>query len=260
MSEEKKNQNSGSEKLETLMKIQKAPQMYSIVSGCTKMPYVICDPDTFDDEVLLFFEQEDAQAEVKKLTDEKEPVNVMAIENRLLLTFFSSLYTMGVNCVVTDKGTEQEQRFQIREIVHRPDDTKLPDGKVRVENPELHLTALYLMQKTLRLRVRQNEEEVKELQEELMAHFGEGRYIVAFEADKGLPLLKDKNGDAYQPIFTDVMEFQRFNKEQKFKTAIVEASKLPQILIAEAKGVVLNPFGVNLQLQMKRNPEGQPEE
>ena len=37
------------------------------MSLCTKMPYVLCDEETFDDEVLLYYTEEDAQREGKKL-------------------------------------------------------------------------------------------------------------------------------------------------------------------------------------------------
>ena len=121
-----------------------------------------------------------------------------------------------------------------------------------MENPELVLTALYLMQKTQRLRLREGEQEIKDLQDEVMAHFSRGRYIVAFEADKGIPLLKDKKDDTYQPVFTDIMEFQKFNRENRFRTAVIPAEKIPDLLAPETKGVTINPMTVNLQLQIRK--------
>ena len=67
--------------------------------------------------------------------------------------------------------------------------------------------------------------------------------------------MKQKDGKVYQPIFTDVQEvkkFQNLNKGVTLKTAVVEGSKIPEILSPEAFGVAVNPFGVNLQLQIKR--------
>ena len=159
---------------------------------------------------------------------------------------------MGVNCVVIGQGLESEISLQLSEIVHRADTEELPEGKIRVENPELVLTALYLMQKTQRLHQGEGESEVKQLQEEVMAHFSRGRYIVAFEADKGVPLLKDKKEDSYQPVFTDVLEFQKFNRENRFRTAVIPAEKIPDLLAPETKGVVINPMSVNQQLQIHK--------
>ena len=99
------------------------------------------------------------------------------------------------------------------------------------------------------------EEELKALHEEMVTHFKEGRYIVAIQEGKGVPILKQKDGKAYQPVFTDIQEFKKFqnlNKGVVLKTAIIEATKLSETIPPEVEGVVVNPFGVNLQLQMKR--------
>ena len=47
---------------------------------------------------------------------------------------------------------------------------------------------------------------------------------------------------------------ERTNNGLALKTAVVEGSKIPEILSPEAFGVAVNPFGVNLQLQIKRKP------
>jgi len=157
---------------------------------------------------------------------------------------------MGVNCIKMNQGTSQEVAVQLGELVRRPEADKLPQGQVRIENPELHLTALYYMQE-LRKRRDGGTDQLKELNEELMAHFKEGRYIVAVQEGKGIPMLQ-KEGKVYQPLFTDFQEFQKFNKEKKFKTAVVEAGKITEFLSSQAVGVVINPMGVNLLLNIAR--------
>lgn len=47
MSDEKKNGTLTPQKQEAIRNIQRAPEVYTIASACTRMPYVICDPDTF---------------------------------------------------------------------------------------------------------------------------------------------------------------------------------------------------------------------
>lgn len=84
-----------------------------------------------------------------------------------------------------------------------------------------------------------------------MIHFKEGRYIVAVQEGQGIPMLQ-KEGKIYQPLFTDFQEFQKFNREKKFKTAIVEAGKITEFLSSQAVGVVINPMGVNLLLNIVR--------
>ena len=67
-------------------------------------------------------------------------------------------------------GTEEEIRVQLEHLVVRKNKEELPDGKKLIENPELHLTAMYLMQEMHRNIGPEMPENVKELQEEMMAH------------------------------------------------------------------------------------------
>lgn len=250
MSEENKEQSVSSK--EILEQIQKAKEVYALVSGYTRMPYVVCDEETYDDEILLFWDEESAKEAGKKLQEDGNAIVIVKVENKQLLSFFSGLFAIGANSVAICKGMEQEQHIQLDEIVKRPDGSQLPEGTVLIENPQMHLTALYLMQELRKQKEAQMTEELQELQEEMLVNFKEGRYIVAVEEGKGLPILKQKDGVSFQPIFTDILEFQKFNQERKFKTAVVEYEKIAGILAPEVKGVVVNPFGVNIPLQIER--------
>ena len=230
------------EKEQLLSSLRNAEEMYVFMS--------LCDEETFDDEVLLYYTEEDAQREGKKLIEQRIPIQIAKIEKKQLLGFFSSLYPMGVNGLLINKNMESEARLQLGELVIRPNTEDLPDGKVWVENPQLHLTALYFMQEMRR-------QEKPELTEEILVNYGRGRFIVAVHKENGMPMLKQKNGDAYQPIFTDILEFRKFNKEDQFKTMAIEAKNVPKMLVNEAKGVVINPYGVNLQIPIVRPEEPQ---
>ena len=87
----------------------------------------------------------------------------------------------------------------------------------------------------------------------MMAHYMRGRYILGVTEKNAVPILKQKDGRVLQPIFTDMQEFMKFqnvNRNEKMKTAVVEAAKLPELITKEAIGVTVNPFGVNLVLQL----------
>ena len=220
------------QKIETLNKLRTTEAIYVLMSSCTRMPYVVCDPETFDDEILLYYTEAEAKEEAMKLQKEGNPMQLVKVDENSRLSFFTELIT-------------------------RPKDEELPEGKIRVENPELVLTAAYFMQQMRKPNKPEMTDELKELNEEMLAHYQEGRYIVTVQEDKGIPILKQKDGKVYQPIFTDVQEvkkFQNLNKGVTLKTAVVEGSKIPEILSPEAFGVAVNPFGVNLQLQIKRKP------
>lgn len=233
-------------KIRLLERLQRADAIYALISGYTRMPYVVCDEETFDDEVMVFFQAEAAKKEAQRLIDSGSPVHLVKIEQHSLLDFYTSLFPMGVNCLRIDKGTEEEVTLQHRELVQRNDVDETASGKVRVENPELQLTALYFLQEFRKTKSSELSEELKALYEELRAHFERGQYIVAAENEKGLTILKQGEGKVFLPVFTDLQEFRKFNREKKFGGAVVKADKLPKLLTKEMAGVVINPSGMNL--------------
>lgn len=255
-------------------KLRKSEQVYVLFSQCTRMPYVVCDDSTYDDEILLYFQEEAAKNAAKKLLEKKEPVQALKIEKKDLLTFFVSLMPLGVNCILINqeplsdkisKYTEYELSsdpalieipIQLDEIIRRKEPEE--EGKVLIENPQFHLTALYFMQKVRKNRQVEFTEEIKELHEEMMAHYQKGKYIIPVKENAGTLVMKQKDGQIFQPVFTDIQEYKKFlsmNREGSIKTAVLPAEKIPGILAPGTIGVAVNPFGVNLQLQMKRRKQ-----
>lgn len=249
---EENNTKNNPQRQEVLAHLRNAKELFVIISLHTKMPFVFCDPETFDDEVLLYKTEKEAQKGGKLLLAQKDPVNIAKLENRHLLSFYSNLFTMGVNALAVNKGLEDEIHLQLSELVKRPDMDNHPDGKKWVENPQFHLTALYFMQQMRKDPKQQMTEEMKEMQEELLVDLQRGKFLVAVEPDKGLPVLKQKDGSVFQPIFTDPDEFRKFNRENKYRTAVIEYAKIPDILAPEAKGVIVNPVGVNVPFNIAR--------
>lgn len=239
------------EKAAAIKALSTAQELYVLMSFCTKMPFVMCDPETFDDEIFMYEKEEDIKREGQRFIDQKIPLQIAKVENKLLLGFYANLFTMGVNCIVLNGYMPGEYKLQLADMVKKPG-SDLPEGQTWVENAGLHLTAIYFMQEIRRQKLSELTDELKEMQEEILADYGKGTYIAALHANNGIPLLKQKNGDAFQPIFTDVFEFRKFNKDNQFKAAAVEAAKIPTVLASEAKGVVINPLGVNLQLPITR--------
>ena len=240
-------------KKNTLPLLRHAEMIYVLMSACTKMPYVICDEETYDDEVLVFLNEQAAKQEAVRLLQKGEPVQVVSVKNESFLAFYISLLPIGVNCLRVNKGTKIETAVQLDELIRRPGGDQLPEGQIRVENPELHLTALYFAQQFRKKREGGITEELKDLNEEMLAHFRRGKYIVAVQKEgQQIPILKEKDGQMYQPLFTDVQEFNKFNKKKNLKAAIIEFANLPKFLAPEAKGVIINPNAVNIKLDMAR--------
>ena len=180
-----------------------------------------------------------------------------------MLVFFTSLYAMGVNALIVEMNGEKAS-MQVGDIVKRKSPDDMPQGTVWVENPSLHLTAFYLAQEMRRPAAEAEAEaranRIKELNEELTADFRKGSYIFAIlKEEKGFRLVMMKDGQLFQPAFTDILEFQKFNRDNKLRPVVVEAEKVPTVLAAEAGGIILNVLGVNLPLTVNRPGVQRPE-
>ncbi len=239
-------------KQETLAALRNPGELYVVMSAVTKLPFVKCDEDTFDDEVFLYYRAEDAKEKVKELSEQKYLTAAAKLDEKQLLPFYTGLYTMGVNCLAVNCGTDTQISVQLSDLVVRKNPDELPEGKKLIENPALHLTAIYFMQEMRRQENPQPVGELKDLQEELLAHYSRSSLIIAVQEDRQVPVLKLKNGDIYQPVFTDLLEMQKFTKGKKVRTSVIVAEKIPDILVGETKGVVINPMGVNVQLNVAR--------
>ena len=70
-----------------------------------------------------------------------------------------------------------------------------------------------------------------------------------------MPILNKDDGQVLMPIFTDVQEFLKFqneNRDMKYTMGVVEAARIPEAMGPEVTGVVVNPFGIDLQLNVSR--------
>ena len=55
------------------------------------------------------------------------------------------------------------------------------------------------------------------------------------------------------PVFTDLMEFSKYNRESKFSAIILTFDKLIGF-IGKGVGIILNPLGSNLFLKKEQLP------
>ena len=246
--------------------LQTAPDLTAIVCDSTRLPYVECDIETCDDQVLVYENREMAEKEAKKIEDAGYRVRTAHLPQKQRFGFFANLYSLGVNAVLINKGEESQVRLDLDKVINRPDIPRftyeirkaLDAGekpKFRVENPEFHLTAIYFTQLSRGTKAQEHEEELKELQEEMMTHYREGYYIVARTKEGTPPLLKTKDGGSLQPMFSDMQEFLKFqhvNPTMKVETAVMTEAEFLKHLAKEATGVVINPLGISLLLQVNR--------
>ena len=100
-------------KQETLAALRNPGELYVVMSGATRLPFVFCDEETFDDEIFLYYRAEDAKAKAEELQEKKYASAVVKLEDKQLLAFYTSLYTMGVNCLAVNNGTDTQINIQL---------------------------------------------------------------------------------------------------------------------------------------------------
>lgn len=238
---------------ELIQKIQTREEVFTILSRATRQPFVICDPESYNDQVWIFENKEDLEEAAKPLAEKKNPIAAIKVENKSFLSFYTALYTLGVNSIVYYEK-EKKTELDLEDVIKKPDFSSLPEEKRPLFNPQLQLSGIYFMQEFRRGGDVKEKENLPELEEEVAANLAKSKYLVAVEkqgeeeADKKVqvPYVKNQNGDIFQPVFTDAEEFRKFNKEKKFQALLVTFENLEKVLIPVAKGAVVNPQGFNL--------------
>ncbi len=233
--------------------------LFVILSTRTAVPFAVCDPETFDDQILVFEKPECVHKALEQLRVDNNPIDVAVIPQKDRLNFFANVCTMGVNCVVFDAYNETEEKIQLDRFVRTPKGMT-PNGLPWVENPSLYLTAIYFMQSVARNTKKEETPELTEMREEIVAHYSKGNFIILFNEKNQLPIMRFPNGDAYHPIFTDLFEATKFKTDQPCQIGAIPAVKIPGILAPEAKGVVVNPNTVCLQLPVIRKVVPRPQQ
>ena len=239
---------------DAIKELQTRETIFVAYSQATKLPYVICDEESFNDQVWVFATEEEIKAFGQKKLQDKILLMGMKYENKDFPRFYGTLYAIGVNSVVWVDG-ENQIEVDLAKIARQADFSKLEPSKQPLFNSTLQLSGIYFMQE-LRRPIKKEERTVnlREMEEELIVNLKKSEFLVAMATDPedpnkvNIPYLKNKDGDILQPAFTDVMEFDKFARGKKLRAAKVPFATLPGLIIKQAKGFVINPMGFNLIL------------
>lgn len=231
-------------------------------SQATRQPLIVCDEETFDDQVWVFDSEPEIQKFAKKYTEDKMLLSAYKIPQNKAQGFFSTLYSLGVNAVVFRSGQEEVQ-LELSDLASPPDLSKYKKGQEPLMNPTLQLSAIYYMQEMRRPVPEEEKRNLRELEEELNANLIRASYLMAGEpVDENnirLPFIKNDKGEVYQPVFTDVYEYYKFAGRKKYRVLKIPFAQLQKHLLENSNGFVINPQGFNLLLQ-KRQMENKGEE
>ncbi|HIX78093.1 MAG TPA: SseB family protein [Candidatus Fusicatenibacter merdavium] len=247
-----------------IKKLQAMKTLYAIYSPLTKMPYIECDEETFDDEVHLFSDLDMAKSYCQEMGKNKIHLAVRKLEGeKVILQFYNELFQDGVNAVLYHDEVNKT-RMELGRIIKLPETENMPNAPVR--NPLLQLTAAYFFQEARRPEMPKDDPErnrhLHELEEEMLVNIGRSTLILPViekpvqegEESKGKQLgavvLKNNKNEIFQPVFTDLTEIVRMYPKaiQQFRAMNVPFAKLPAQVLKNSQGFVLNPAGFNLIL------------
>ena len=240
-------------KEDAIKELQNRDMVYVAYSQFTKLPYVKCDEETFNDQAWIFSTEEGIKEFGKKLLDDKVLLMGMRYEKIDYPRLYGTFYAIGVNTVMWVDGEEQVE-IDLPDIAKQHDLSKIPEEHRPLLNPTLELSGIYFMQELRRPVEKEQHGNLRELEEELLVNMRKSQYLVAMEVNEEdpkqirIPYLKNKNEEILQPVFTDVMELEKFTKGRKLRIAKVPLNKLPELMIQQAKAYVVNPMGFNLVL------------
>ena len=78
---------------------------------------------------------------------------------------------------------------------------------------------------------------------------GSGKMQIPKDAKFNFKLIKNADGDEFFMLFTDIKEFQKWNKNEQIKTIVVVFPQMAQLTMKRAdvvKGFVINPMSENI--------------
>ena len=234
----------GISKEEAIKELQNRETVFVAYSQATKLPYVKCDEETYNDQAWIFSTEEGIKEFGKKMIEDKILLMGMRFSKKDYPRLYGTFYAIGVNTVVWVDGED--------------DMSKIEPAKRPLLNPTLELSGIYFVQELRRPVEKDQHGNIRELEEELIVNLKKSEYLVAMNVDPedpkkiNIPYLKNKKGDILQPVFTDVMELEKFTKGQKLRIAKVPFAKLPELMIDKAMAYAVNPLGFNLILNKEQ--------
>ena len=142
----------------TMKKFQSMEIIYVTFSQITKLPYVECDPETFDDQVYMFTEEEAAKEFAKSYVEKNTPLLTVKVLRKQMPNFYMGLYAEGVNMVIFHEG-DQTRRIELEQIFPKPDMEKMNKQHLPVLNPGVQLTVVYFLQELRKPNQRRDDAE-----------------------------------------------------------------------------------------------------
>ena len=234
----------GISKEEAIKELQTREMVYVAYSQATKLPYVKCDEESYNDQAWIFSTEEQIKEFGKQLLEDKILLMGMRYAKKDYPRLYGTFYAIGINSVVWVDG-EDKIEIDLPDIAKQADLSKLEPAQRPLLNPTLQLSGIYFMQELRRPVEKDQHGNIRELEEELIVNLRKSEFLLAMDVDPenpkkiNIPYLKNKKDEILQPVFTDVMELEKFTKGRKLRIAKVPFNKLPDLMIRQAIACLL---------------------
>lgn len=253
-------------------------KLWVMFSPVTRHPFLYCDPETNEDQIFVFSDEELLTDNAQPFMDLKYPVTKVTVADNEKRKFFIDCTMLGVSEIVY-VNEDGKHICQLDDILYRPDLNevsgwtpvpdwrKIPEEQRPLFNPGLQTTLMYFAQELNRdVTPEEKKIGISYYIEEFEANLGRANFILPIMPREGLSIkpgqaldgtefgiviLNDKEGNQWLPVFSDDMEFSMFNKENKIRGIKGTLSYLSKRMPDTAKGVLLNANSVAMQLQMQ---------
>lgn len=271
----------------TAEEVKNLNEAYALFSPLTNMPYVECEEENFNDQVLLYAKKEDADAAAEdygkkgirvtvkelKTVEVYVPVKADQPNGGKKKMYFNQvrqhlgiLPFMGVNALGYKPEGKPLQTIELTDILPEGFEKKM--GSNTLYQPNLQLTGLYLMQEARRKKEFVDMKNLQALDEEFSSNLIKSRIFIAVLPPEGhekdqqlnlkecrLPYLKHQNGEIFFPVFSDIWEVQKYAKNNRNLRPIqVPFQEITKFWVKDAKAYMMNPMGFSLPLTKEMIP------
>ncbi len=248
--------------IEQAKRIPQLEQLYVIFGVGTRLPFVTCDEEDFTDQIWAFVEEEKAKHYVDVRRENFQDIlAVVKVNKEQLLQFFSGLYSCGIDIIMFQEE-ERLTKLPLNKLVVQPDFSMIPENKRPLFNPQMQLSGIHFMQEMHRKE--RNAQALHDYEEEMAVNIVRSRFLVPHEIEGDAPLadgsniripcVTNKDGQMFQPIFTDLQEMAKFDKERKFRASAIPFENIQKAMGKEVKGIVINPMSLNIILLADKIP------
>lgn len=239
-----------------LEQVQTEEHLWSVLARPTNNFYMGIEHER--PAAYLFTDKQFSEEFMKELKWEGLQVKSLEIRPVQRMNFFVDLYRSGFEIIAINKGQDCVE-FSLKLLIEKPEQ----DGQM-VMNPSLMRAAAQFYQGLATKKV------VKSMQDIMCLEIRKAEFILPVDCSSlkegeapgdvrlvenrpGLlhPLLEGREGVKFYPVFTDWMEFGKYNKKKQYGATVVKFEALKR-LAKKSDGVALNPFGFNLVMDKEK--------